>query len=122
MKVCSWNIARSLNNKLTNTNCVSNLKNFVLVFLTECWCKDIDTEVNVEGFCEPIILYRKKMRDGGITLFFKEWLKNYIHIEKTCADTYMWVRLDKLATGYCTDIFLCVIPLPIILGTMNVMM
>ena len=112
MKVCSWNIARSLNEKLTNTDFVNNLKSFDIVFLTECWCKDIDTEVNIEGFCEPIILCRKKMRGGGIVLFFKEWLKNYICVEKTCADTYMWIKLDKLATGYCTDVFLCLCYLP----------
>jgi hypothetical protein len=72
LKVCSWNIARSLNEKLTNTDFVNNLKRFDLVFLTECWCKDIDTEVNIEGFCEPIILCRKKMRGGGVLFYFSK--------------------------------------------------
>lgn len=94
----------------------NNLKRFSFFLL------NIDTEVNSKEFCEPIIiiLYKKKMGGCGIVLFFKQRLKDYISIEIMCSGTYMWVKLDKLAMVYCTDVFLCFSP-QILLGTMNVM-
>jgi hypothetical protein len=105
--VCSWNIARSLNKKLTNYDFEKKLYSFHLLFLTECLWKDIDTEVYmyIEGFCGPIISCRKKMRGGNIVLFFRKCLKNYICVGKASADAYLWIRVDKLATGYCRDGF-----------------
>ncbi|KAJ8306022.1 hypothetical protein KUTeg_016567 [Tegillarca granosa] len=97
-----------------------------IVFLSETWIThEEEDELMLTDFCKPEVVLRSKSIGGGIVLYYKKWLLSSIKIEKKCADTYMWIKVDKNVMGYDQDLFICFCYLPdeksntVLLGDLN---
>jgi hypothetical protein len=49
---------------------------------------------DVEGY-EKKHVYREKCNGGGIVVFFRKWLSQYVKIVKCVADCMIWFKFDK---------------------------
>jgi hypothetical protein len=47
---------------------------------------------DVEGY-EKKHVYREKCNGGGIVVFFRKWLSQYVKIVKCVADCMIWFKL-----------------------------
>ena len=67
ISIISWNICRSLSDKLTNSDFISLVSRYDLIFLSECWITD-DDNVEIDGY-EKFIFPRKQIKGGGIVIY-----------------------------------------------------
>jgi hypothetical protein len=49
--------------------------------------------VDIEGY-EKKHVYREKCNGGGIVVFFRKWLSQYVEIVKCVADCMIWFKFD----------------------------
>lgn len=80
----SWNV-HGLKHKLCDTNFIEYVKSYDIIFLGETWLNKRDT-TNLDGYlCEHIygtksVGARRGRKSGGISLYYKSYLKDKIAI------------------------------------------
>ena len=104
----SWNICRSISEKLTNPEFVSIISDHDVIFLSECWINPGES-VKLDGY-DSFIFTRKLIKGGGIVVFCKSCLSSNICIVENIYDCIIWIKLSTSIDK--KDIFLAFCYLP----------
>ena len=101
VSISAWNINglshRTLGNKLSNIDFLSNVRNHDFIFLIETWSDQADS---IPGFkaistCTATPKTTSNCRiSGGITLLFKTKFESRVNIEKLTKN-FLWCQIDK---------------------------
>ena len=95
------------------------IKNYDLIFLTETWIsKNTYINFDIEGYyCEH--LYGNKSRNakkgrysGGITIYYKQTLKDKINIIEKDQNGIIWVKICKSLFDFDSDLYMCCTYIP----------
>jgi hypothetical protein len=66
------------------------VKEYDVLCFNECWVKCPD-DFDIEGY-EKKHVNREKCNGGGIVVFFRKWLSQYVEIVKCVADCMIWFK------------------------------
>lgn len=114
----SWNI-NGLRRKITDNDFLTFLSDYDLIFLSETWLSGNDTtNYDIDGYmCEHI--YGNKRRNtsrgrygGGIAVYYKKELKQYIKIVQKEQCGIIWVKISAELFPFDQDVFLCHVYVP----------
>lgn len=86
------------------------MREYDVLCLSECWVK-CPNDFNLSGY-EKKYLFREKCNGGGVVIFYKKCLSQYIKIVKCCADSMIWLKFDKSFMLNNTDLYMCAIYMP----------
>ena len=86
------------------------MREYDVLCLSECWVK-CSNDFNLKGY-EKKYLFRNKCNGGGVVIFYKKRLFQYIKIVKCCADSMIWLKFDKSFMLNTTDLYMCAIYIP----------
>ena len=86
------------------------MREYDVLCLSECWVK-CPNDFNLKGY-EKKYLFRNKCNGGGVVIFYKKRLSQYIKIVKCCADSMIWLKFDKSFMLNTTDLYMCAIYIP----------
>ena len=81
-----------------------------ILCFSECWVK-CPNEFELPGY-EKYYVSRSKCNGGGVVLFYRKWLNNYIKVIKNEADCMIWFKVDKIIMPNNMDLYMCVIYMP----------
>lgn len=77
-------------------------------FFCECW---VPAEFDTSDYDLPGLKVnyfpRTKCKGGGLVLFYKEYLAQYISLVKVTHDSLIWIKLDKKLSIVNRDVYLC---------------
>jgi hypothetical protein len=96
--------------KLEDENFLQIVREYDVLCLSECWVK-CPNDFNLNGY-EKKYLFRNKCNGGGVVIFYKKPLSQYIKIVKCCADSMIWLKFDKSFMLNTTDLYMCAIYIP----------
>ncbi|VDH98937.1 Hypothetical predicted protein [Mytilus galloprovincialis] len=61
---------------------------------------------------EKEFVYREKCKGGGVVIFYKKWLTPYTTVLNCCADSMIWLKIDKNVCLNGLDLYICAIYIP----------
>ena len=105
--------------KITDEHFHNYISSFDLVLLTETWINEkhqINLDINkyksfhLHGNKSPRT--KKGRTSGGISVYYKKKLENYISVVETNNIGFLWVKLDKKLFSFSEDVFLCICYIP----------
>lgn len=104
----SWNICRSLRDKINFPEFHSIINGYDIIFLSECWLAPGDV-VDIDGY-EKCIFPRKSIKGGGIVIYCKPHLSPYISIVENIYDSIIWCKILTNAENKNIYIAMCYLP------------
>ncbi|CAG2237302.1 unnamed protein product [Mytilus edulis] len=87
-------------NKLDDEAFVSYLKTYDIVILSECWISN-DFTFDIEGFKS------KCTQGGGLCVMINTIYSPYISFIESIADTFVWLKFDKVLFDFDQDLYVC---------------
>ncbi|VDI50111.1 Hypothetical predicted protein, partial [Mytilus galloprovincialis] len=96
--------------KLRDKEFVQIVSEYDVLCLSECWVKCPD-EFELDGY-EKKYLARSKCGGGGVVLFYKKWLCQFIDVIKYEVDSMIWLKFDKRIMPNNKNLYMCVIYMP----------
>ena len=96
--------------KLEDENFIRILREYDVLCLSECWVK-CPNNFDLSGY-EKKHVFREKCNGGGVVLFYKKCLSQYIEIIKECADSMIWFKFDKSLMLNNQDLYMCTVYIP----------
>ncbi|CAC5379506.1 unnamed protein product [Mytilus coruscus] len=108
IKFLAWNVIGGLQNKLDDEAFVRLLKTYDIVILSECWISN-DFTFDIEGImCKAIPRNKSKCtQGGGLCVMINNIYSPYISFIESIADTFMWLKFDKLLFDFDQDLYVC---------------
>ena len=110
------NLGKS-NSKANDPDVIKQITNYDIVCLAETHCKPGE-HLYIEGYCtygvtRPVSKHVNRSF-GGITLLYKQKLKNGVDILASATKTsdYFWIKLCKRFFGLDSDVFVCFVYIP----------
>lgn len=93
---------------------INYIQNYDIVLLGETWLnKNTIINCDIQGFeCEHLFARkslgtRKGRYSGGISIYFKSSLKNYIKIVEKSPYGLIWLKIDSKILKSDSDLFIC---------------
>ncbi len=98
------------NCKLKDPEFLKLFDNYDVLLFTETWTQE-ESDIEVKGFKYVAIHREKRGRakraSGGIVVYFRSELANFVSLERSTEDCVLWVKIDKDAFNSETDLLLC---------------
>ena len=79
--------------KLADPEFIKIVQKYDILCFHECWVK-CPENIELKGY-EKFHIARGRCNGGGLVLFYKKWLVNFIEIIKSEADSMIWFKIDK---------------------------
>lgn len=110
ISIISWNICRSISEKLDSRDFVNIVHIYDVVCLYECWVEK-DEVVELEGF-ESYVFPRMHGRGGGIVIFIRSSISEHCGIIDNINDNIVLLKLSRKLSNDDTDtyVFACYFP------------
>ncbi|MEW8545054.1 MAG: reverse transcriptase family protein [Candidatus Thiodiazotropha sp.] len=109
----SWNIW-GLKRKLCDIDFINHIKNYDIILLGETWLNEkTGLKCEIEGYqCEHIyarksIGARKGRYSGGISIYYKSYLKDFIKVIEKSQYGLLWLKIDSQLIQGDTDLLVC---------------
>ena len=71
------------------------MRDYDVLFLSECWVK-CPNDFNLCGY-ENKHIFREKCNGGGVVVYYRKCLSQYIKFAGCCADSLIWYKFHKSA-------------------------
>ncbi|CAB4026919.1 Hypothetical predicted protein [Paramuricea clavata] len=104
----------TLGNKLSKNDFIDNIKDHDLIFLTETWCKEINSIPGFKAISSLTATPKSNSSwrlSGGISLLSKKEFENIISLEKR-TKSFLWCRIDNTILDSTNDLFICGVYIP----------
>ena len=87
-----------------------------ILLFTETW-HEKKTNLSIEGYdcfsCpQPKSNSRAKRGSGGVVVYFRHRLKNYVHFVELNQNSAIWFKLSKELFNFDVDLYLCLCYIP----------
>ena len=111
----SWNVW-GLKRKLCDADFISYVQNFDILLLGETWLREKDLfNFEISGYeCDHV--FAQKSRDastgrasGGVSIYYKSCLKDYVSIVGKSDYGILWVKIDNKILESDSDAYICYI-------------
>ena len=118
INILFWNV-NGLGRKVSDIDFINTIKDYDLIFFSETWLhKNVNLNLDISGY-ESYHLFGNKSRhtrkgrySGGISIYYKQAIKNYIHIIEKHQNGIIWLELSKILFDFDDNIYLCCTYIP----------
>ena len=113
LKILTWNV-NGMKLKICEHDFLQYISQYDLVFLSETWVSKTEhINLDINGYICDFIPGNKTRRSrkgrfrGGISLYFKSYLKNYITVLEKHQSGIFWIKLSSELFSFDDDVYLC---------------
>ena len=118
MYILSWNI-NGLKRKIAEHDFLQYIYQYDIVFLSETWLSKTDSiNLDINGYLGTHISGNKSQRtrkgrySGGISVYYRTDLKNYVTVLEIQQCGILWLKLSSALFPFDEDVYLCNVYIP----------
>ena len=105
-----------MKSKLDDCDFLNFVLDYDILLFTECWHSKL-SNINIDGYScfscpRPKFNSKAKRNSGGVVVYFKNKLLNYIELVSLHANGYIWFKLKKQFLHTENDAFICACYIP----------
>ena len=109
----TWNVY-GLKRKLSDSDFSDITNNYDIILFGETWLNNqSNLNYDINGFeCDHVFGSKSKGNSkgrysGGVSLYYKPWLKKHLRVIEKSKYGYIWIKLDKNVFTHNEDVYIC---------------